>query len=149
MRAQSLVVSTILQQFLTRAVKDKTGERKSSKGIRAYAGRPIGLAGRRLSRSAKVSLNTGIILDLISLLCVAEVDSWLRRARGCPRMPSATLSCCCGGRSKASRSVADAKPTHRSWGLCPSVRCNIVASISACHAANLGSIPTGRVGMLS
>ena len=41
-------------------------------GFEPTRGDPIGLAGRRLSRSAKVSLNNDTILDIQSLLWAAE-----------------------------------------------------------------------------
>ena len=41
-------------------------------GFEHTRGDPIGLAGRRLSRSAKVSLNNDTILDIQSLLWAAE-----------------------------------------------------------------------------
>ena len=42
-------------------------------GLEPTRGDPIGLAGRRLSRSAKVSLNTDITLDATVMLWVASL----------------------------------------------------------------------------
>ena len=80
-----------------------------------------------------ILLLTYSVCSRLQKLSGAAKESWLYRA---------TLACCCNGRNQASKPAAVAKPAHRS------VRCNIVASISACCVEDLGSSPSGGVWML-
>ena len=137
-------------------------------GFEPTRGDPIGLAGRRLNRSAKVSSASQKIKDALNFRALVACDlQCCLLILGPELQAQGPLAMLGSGKEVAQvRHVAfwqrrrldiAALSTHVQWyddpaGLhdCPKVstsqiRCSIVVSISACHAEDPGSIPGGGV----